>query len=70
MSIFPSLDFFLKNKNPKDYSFVFTLLSFFVKPTMLGSVGQQLQLVFFIGSKTIGGRLCCSYRNGGGNHST
>jgi hypothetical protein len=37
---------------------------------MLGSVSHLLQLVFSVGPKIIGGKLCCCYRVGGGGHST
>jgi hypothetical protein len=37
---------------------------------MLGSVGHLLHLVFSIGPKTTGGKLCYSYRAGGGDRST
>jgi hypothetical protein len=40
---------------------------FSLKVNMLGSVGHLLQSVFFVGPKTIGGRLCCSYKVGGGD---
>jgi hypothetical protein len=56
---------FFFNKNPQDCTFVCTLLSIFSRPSMLGNVGHMLQLVFFVGPKTISGRLCCSYRANG-----
>jgi hypothetical protein len=37
---------------------------------MLGSAGHLLQLVFFISPKTTSGRLCCFYKDSGGDHST
>jgi hypothetical protein len=54
----------------QDCTFVFTLLYLLSRLTMLGSVGHLLQLVFSVGPKIIGGRLCCFYRVGGGDHST
>jgi hypothetical protein len=61
---------FVVKRNIQDCTFVFTLLSLLSRPTMLGNAGHLLQLVFFIGPKITGGRLCCFYRAGGSDHST
>jgi hypothetical protein len=41
-----------------------------VSHVVMGSAGHLLQLVFSVGPKTAGRRLCCSYRAGGGDCST
>jgi hypothetical protein len=54
-------------KNPQDCTFVFTFVSLVSRSAMLGSAGHLWQLVFFVGPKIVGGRLCCSYRVDGGD---
>ncbi len=57
-------------KNIQDCTFVFTLLFLLSRSAMLGSASHLLQLVFVVGPKTIGGRLCYFYKVSGGDHST
>jgi hypothetical protein len=60
--------FFLEQKSSRLYiCFHIAISSLKVSHVVMGSVGHLLQLVFSVGPKTAGGRLCCSYRAGGGD---
>jgi hypothetical protein len=69
----PSLvkSLFFKQKSSRLYiCFHIAISSLKVSHVVMGSAGHLLQLVFSVGPKTAGGRLCCSYRAGGGDCST